>query len=98
MAHKRFFLVESNSDYESLFCYEVEQAGHHAEGGRLFCQPGTSSLFHGVDREQFFGNLNSLCPLKPKVDAPPMKLAPPDLSPKRPIEGEVVATVEVEES
>ena len=69
---KRLFLVEANTDYDSLFCYELLQCPDFT-----YERPECGSLFNNVDREQFFGNLNSLCITKAKFIAPPIRLAPP---------------------
>ena len=71
---KRLFLVEADTQYDSLFCYELtEVKGKMYEYER---EPG-SALFNQIDREQFFGNLNALCVTKPVFKSPPIHLKPP---------------------
>ena len=82
----RYFLVEADTDYESLFCYEVERQGYDKTGRSLFVKKSSTALFNKSDRPQFFGNLSSLCITKNSFkDVPPLALAKPDLTPKTPV-------------
>ncbi len=68
---KRFFLVEADTNYESLFAYELEQV----DEGNFRRIP--HALFNNVDREQFFGNLNALCVSYLQPNNPPLPLKSP---------------------
>ena len=72
---QRFFLVDASSEYLSLFCYELRQR----EDGTYERMDSHTALFNNVDREQFFGNLNSLCVTKAAIEAPKMALKPADI-------------------
>jgi hypothetical protein len=77
----RYFLVEADTDYESLFCYEVERQGYDNTGRSLFVKKASTALFNKSDRPQFFGNLSSLCVTKNSFkDVPPLALAKPDIA------------------
>lgn len=74
---KRFFLVEASTEYSSLFCYELTETSsmnyaHASDDG--------SALFNNSSREQFFGNLNSLCITKQNIQAEPINLSEPNLT------------------
>ena len=73
---KRYFLVEATTDFESLFCYEMQRGNQYTEEG-FETYIRKDMLFNNVSREQFFGNLNSQCVSKIKIEAPPIALAPP---------------------
>jgi hypothetical protein len=81
---KRLFLVEADTNYHSLFCYELKEV---ADSDSFEKVDGTNALFNGIDREQFFGNLNSLCVTKPVITAPKMVLKPADI----PHSGELIS-------
>ena len=71
---KKLFLVESDTNYSSLFCYELVQEvlGTYTRGD--------APLFNNVNREQFFGNLSSLCRTHEDVNAPKITLKPSNLA------------------
>ena len=70
---KKFFLVEANTNYHSLFCYEMTETGY------LKYERAEDFLFNNVDRAQFFGNLNALCHTQESMQSPPLELAEPDM-------------------
>lgn len=76
---QRYFLVEANTNYHSLFCYELKDAGLSPAGNRLYERLDVEPIFNKENRSQFFGNLNSLCVTKQLIKAPPIDLAPSDL-------------------
>ncbi len=69
---KRFFLVEADTAYSSLFAYELEKVD--ALNFRRILEP----LFNNADREQFFGNLNALCVSYIEPKNPPLPLKSPE--------------------
>jgi hypothetical protein len=78
---KTMFLVESDTDYASIFAEQLERVWvdhefHYRkiENGIRFCD---------IDRSQFFGNLSSLLRTRTTPAAPPMELAEPNLPKNR---------------
>lgn len=70
---KRFFLVEANTHYASIFCYELK------ETATMKYERTPELLFNHVDREKFFGMLNSVCVTEDTLKkADPVKLPAPE--------------------
>ena len=78
---KRYFMVEADIRYESLFCYELKPGAdehkYDKDGNRIFTSTDTNPLFNKVDREVFFGTLNSLCVTKQEPKEHRMTLVAP---------------------
>ena len=80
---KRFFLVEADTTYLSLFAYELQRVD--ADNFRRI----PDALFNNVNREQFFGNLNALCVSHSEPNNPPLPLKSPENFVNKPSESEV---------
>jgi hypothetical protein len=78
---RKLYLVESDTSYASLFCYELKE--HNV--GQYSRDIGEGVLFNCVDREQFFGNLNHLCISFLSPQHPKIALKAPDLDAAAPV-------------
>lgn len=77
---RRLFMVEADTRYDSLFCYELNEGvdghAHDKEGDPIFTRV-SDMLFNKVDREVFFGTLNSLCVTRQDPEEHRMTLVAP---------------------
>jgi len=90
---KTFYLVEADTDYESLFCYELKFHSYPPQEGRMFYTESNKALFAKLDRPKFFGILNSLCRTKNNFDdVQPIKLL--EHAPTQETVGEMVDRVQ----
>jgi hypothetical protein len=77
---KVYYLVESDTDYASLFAWQLERIWAPELRDHVFRRPQGGHNFAEINPAQFFGNLNSLLRTRITLDAPKINLAEPNLS------------------
>jgi hypothetical protein len=80
MATKRYFLVESDTTYESIFVRELERGTYDAQrDGYPYFKTDGGLRFNHVDASKLFGKLRSVLLTKADMDkdVKPMELVAP---------------------
>jgi hypothetical protein len=77
---KVYYLVESDTDYASLFAWQLERIWAPELLAHVFRKPEGGHNFAEMNPAQFFGNLNSLLRTRITPGAPKINLAEPNLS------------------
>jgi hypothetical protein len=76
---KVLYLVESDTDYASLFAWQLERVWSDDLHIYVYRKVDGGMQFADLHPAQFFGNLNSLLRTRITPDAPRLELAAPDL-------------------